>query len=149
MPAVSMSLHRVPALRLDDEPLAAIASTMHAVFVLLLLFGAGCRNFEGAAVEAFSKQRSCPESGVAARVRDDLGTYDLQVPMPQPPEDIAGEPSRLAVWQAQQQETRSRLNSRERVYEVTGCNERRFATCANTPKKYHSCVLLPASAGPK
>jgi hypothetical protein len=119
------------------------------LLALLLLSGVGCRNFEGAAVEAFSKERSCPKDGVTAHARDDLGAYELQVPTRSPPDDIANEPSRRAVWQEQQDERRARVNSKERVYEVSGCNEKRFAACANTPKKYHACVLLPASAGPR
>jgi hypothetical protein len=112
---------------------------------LTLLFATACRNFEGAAIETFSKQRSCPESGVTARVRDDLGAYDVQFPTAVlPPPDIASEPARLAMWQTEQAQMRSRFNDRQRVYEVSGCNERWFASCANTKQKYHSCVLLPA-----
>jgi hypothetical protein len=109
----------------------------------LLVCGAGCRNFEGTAVEAFSKERSCLQDGVTAHVRDDVGAYQLQFPTPVlPPADIANDPSRRAVWEADQEKMRSGFNSRQRVYEVNGCNENWLVSCGYTTLKIQVCMLI-------
>jgi hypothetical protein len=91
----------------------------------------------------FGYDYSCPDSRIGVSARDDLeeGPLSPRPPPPveaSPPPDVATDPERLRVWQ-ENREAQRRRDERfadslsecgRRVYEATGCGERRFYSCA-------------------
>lgn len=111
-----------------------MAYSAGAVLGLVSLLAActqGCKSNEQAARETFSKDSSCPSERVTAVARPELSAYDLTFGKSAPPANIASDPARVAMWQADQDKTRKGWDDRMRVVEVGGCDEKKYYQCAS------------------
>lgn len=103
--------------------------------VIVALSGstAACYSPDDEARDDFSRAFSCPKNGIVLRKRSDLDAYALAhggggARKPSP--EVAADPQRLAVWQADQQKSRDFWNSRGPVvFEVKGCGHETLYGC--------------------
>jgi hypothetical protein len=65
--------------------------------------------------EAFSEKYSCPIDSITSKDRPDVHATEFETP-PTPPADVAADPARLAVWQANQPKPWP-----VEFFELTGC----------------------------
>lgn len=117
-----------------------------ALLTWLLLALVGCKSLETGAREAFADDRSCPIERVTARERKDLSAYDLIFGKSEPPDDLAGDPERLALWQKKQDENRKAWDRSSDLFEVAGCGERKIYKCSRG-KRGPSCSRVADLAG--
>lgn len=101
-----------------SSPLAAL---------LLLLLIAGCASLEDGARDHFVTALSCPADRVLVKARPDLGYGDLlpALAASKPPDEVAADPERLALWKEQQTSAlatrRANADATYDVFEVSGC----------------------------
>ncbi len=111
---------------------------------------AGCRSKEQGAREHFSKDVTCPEDRVEVKARTDLHPSDW-LEKRTPPADIASDPGRLSMWQAQQADLRSRADTQDDIFEASGCGTQKLYACHrhNKDLNYIMCFSqsYPASPG--
>jgi hypothetical protein len=95
--------------------------------LLLPLLIAGCASLEDGARDHFVKALSCPADRVQVKARPDLGYGDLlpALPASTPPDEVAADPERLALWKEQQASAqatrRANAEAAYDVFEVSGC----------------------------
>jgi hypothetical protein len=103
---------------------------MGTAALVTLLVASGCESMGDGAKKEFSRSYSCPESSTESRERKDLTPYDVRHWDPtKPPPDVAADPTRLAVWEKNEQETRQSVNSHYTVMEVRGCSRTALYEC--------------------
>jgi serine/threonine protein kinase len=114
--------------------------------LLLVMFIIRPSVLEGAK-DNFSKRFACPLSRIDAHVRTDLHSYDLvSQPTSTPPKDVAADPARLAVWNANQ--PKPAKDNGDDIIELSGCDHHMLWSC-HRGKSLISCGNereLPASA---
>jgi hypothetical protein len=81
------------------------------------------------AVDAFSRQFSCPEASVTVTPRRDLKAYDLQVTPSSPAAEVAADPARLAEWNRREAKVREGYESMT-VQHASGCGHALFYVCS-------------------
>jgi hypothetical protein len=104
-----------------------------------------------AAQQMFARETYCPDGRVDARLRADLepasGTPTNRFRLPSPPVDVAADPERLALWQAQTGEWERRRYYEEEdtiretrastvVVEVDGCDAHSLYICVWTKRRH-------------
>lgn len=99
------------------------------VAVVAVVAVTGCADYPKIACETFARDRSCPLEGVTAAARPDLSYYDLTWGKPKPPADIASDPARVSIWQAEEDRSRATSDSKMTVYLLTGCKEKHYYSC--------------------
>jgi hypothetical protein len=111
---------------------------------LLVLGVTGCKSVTKGAKEHFSQDFTCPMDRVEVRERPDIRPSDLE-PALAPPKDIAADPQRLKMWQAQQDESRAYANSSDTMLEARGCDHQTLYACHrhNKDSTYVMCSRKP------
>jgi len=105
-----------------------------APILLAALAAGGCKSLEKGAREEFSRRYSCPEDRVEVRRRADVKAYDLvfsRLAPARPPDDVAADPARLAVWEKDEREKRETWNSSWAVFEARGCGHESLQSCSH------------------
>ena len=87
----------------------------------VLLALAACATTHGRAESYFSEKLSCPTSTIA------IGSVVPPLPAV-PPDDVARDPARLAVWTSTRDHQRTR-QSRFDWYALTGCGHQMIVRC--------------------
>jgi hypothetical protein len=104
-----------------------------ALFALPWLLGTiGTKPLGKGAREEFSRVHLCPISRVEVRPRSDLTPWDLHVAKwgrSTPPDEVARDPERLALWKEQEREREDRENGDAEVFEVRGCGRQVLWSC--------------------
>jgi len=110
---------------------------------LALAFLSGC-SLQERARETFAQDQSCPLEKVTAVPRPELSVYDLTFGglSHEPSPEIAADPARRAIWQAKQDESKRTWDKSATLFEVRGCNEKKYYACRNN--KSRSCSSLTA-----
>jgi hypothetical protein len=91
--------------------------------------------------ESFSRSLSCPLDAVSLRIRTDLDTYSISYNgnTPTPSKEVAADPQRLAVWQADQQKSKDFWASQGPVlYELKGCGHETLYICETSTSRGNS-----------
>lgn len=112
-----------PTLRAAPFALAAALAAVSA-----------CKALDEGAKEELSHRYSCPMERVQVRRRTDVKPYDLafgRLGPSKPSDEVAADPGRLALWEKDEREKRSRWNSSFEVYEVRGCGHQVLYSCAH------------------
>jgi hypothetical protein len=111
---------------------------------LLLAFAAlvvGCQSLTDGAKDDFSHKFSCPKDQVEARERPDIKAHSLSpFTGKKPPADVAADPRRLAVWQADHQKQIDSEDS-DTVIEVRGCSHSQLYKCTRSTGKRGGRVM--------
>ncbi|HYD43394.1 MAG TPA: hypothetical protein VEB43_21355 [Anaeromyxobacter sp.] len=103
--------------------------------VLTLAFAVvstACTPLDRGAREQFSRDRSCPLDRVEVRRRADLQAWDVtfvEIRRAAPPDDIARDRERLALWRKTQHEKQDGWNDDYDVYELRGCGAQVLVAC--------------------
>ena len=109
-----------------------------------------CKSKEQGAREHFSKDVTCPEDRVEVKARTDLHPSDW-LDKKTPPADIASDPGRLSMWQAQQADQRSRADNGDELFEASGCGTQKLYACHRHNKDWNYIMCFsqsyPASPG--
>lgn len=82
--------------------------------------------------EEFSRIHLCPLERVEVRRRADLTPWDLHVARwgpSVPPDEVARDPERLALWKEQERERQDRENEDAEVFELRGCGRQVVWAC--------------------
>ena len=90
------------------------------------------KKLDDGAREEFTRIYSCPGDRVEVRPRPDLTAWDLEVAKSgrgAPPDDIARDPERLAIWTKSEREQQERVNEDTGVFEVRGCGTEVLWAC--------------------
>jgi hypothetical protein len=108
-----------------------------------------CTTKERTARERFAKDQGCPIGSVSATEHPELSAYDLTFgDDSKPPDDIAKEPERVALWKASREERRTRNDTNTTVFLVAGCQKKIYYGCSRSNAKQGSnvgCSPLNAS----
>jgi serine/threonine protein kinase len=76
--------------------------------------------------DQFSKRYVCPLDRVQSTPRPDINVVGFEYPKQSPPRDIAADPARVAVWQANQPKPR---DTGDEIFEVQGCGQHLLWAC--------------------
>lgn len=119
---------------------AMCSSTLRscAILGLALSLLVACQNRAGGARAAFVAKHSCPEAQVTVTERPERQYTPL--PISSPSSEVAADPARLSVWQAERrkkEDSRRHAQSLTTVYEVAGCGELAWLRCDSD--EYVSC----------
>ena len=109
---------------------------MKASLAIVLLATAsliGCKSKETGAREAFSKELTCPEDSVEVRERPDVKLSMLRGTT-KPPADVAADPGRLAMWNAEQEKSQKNADGLCEMFEARGCNQQTLMCCSRPAK---------------
>ncbi len=114
-------------------------STLLALAVVAALFALpwfigtiGTKSLDKGAREEFSRIHLCPIDRVEVRRRADLTPWDLHVAKwggSRPPDEVARDPERLALWKEQERARQERENEDAEVFEVRGCGRQVLWSC--------------------
>ena len=99
---------------------------------------AACQTRADGARAAFVAKHSCPEAQVTVTERPERQYTPL--PISSPSSEVAADPARLSVWQAERrkkEDSRRHAQSLTTVYEVAGCGELAWLRCDSD--EYVSC----------
>src|SRR6185312_3732055 len=88
----------------------------------------------GAAKDKFVSEMTCPADRVTAKPRTDLSARDLapRYTPPTPPADVASDPARLDLWNAQHPPPR--IDESLQVIELEGCGHHVLWACRRGKK---------------
>lgn len=99
------------------------------VFTLLgAIAGSGCKKVTQGAKEHFAKDFTCPIDRVEVRPRKDLRPSDFEK-RPRPSKEIAADPERLALWQAEQKKSLEWMDNHDEIIEANGCGHEALYAC--------------------
>jgi hypothetical protein len=76
----------------------------------------------------FSQSNTCPIDRVEARERLELKPSQLDW-SPDPPREIAADPGRLQMWQAERDKQNAYTDGRDHVFEARGCGTQTLYAC--------------------
>jgi hypothetical protein len=109
-----------------------------SMWLLVSVLGAlvGCQSVIDGAKEEFSKSNTCPLDRVEARERPELKASSFTAKQ-KPPADIAADPSRLKMWQEQQERSRTAGDGIGSIAEARGCGKQAFYRCSRSQKHAH------------
>lgn len=93
-----------------------------------VIAASGCKKITQGAKEHFSKDFTCPIERVEVRPRKDLRPSDFEKPA-RPSKEIAADPDRLAMWQAEQDKSREWMNKHDEIIEARGCGHEALYAC--------------------
>ncbi len=101
----------------------ALPFAIHALVVKPLDVGAR---------EQFSQQFSCPGDRIQVRARPDVKPFDVYFgERSRPPDEVARDPARLAIWEKGERERAESWNDEYEVFEVRGCGHEVIFDCAH------------------
>lgn len=110
--------------------LALLALIAAAPWALLAL---ATKPLDVGAREQFSKEHSCPEDRIQVRARPDLKPFDAWlVERPRPPDEVARDPGRLAIWEKGERERAEGWNEGHETFEVRGCGHQVLYLCSHS-----------------
>jgi hypothetical protein len=105
----------------------------------LALSQAACQALSDGARDKFSVSFTCPTDRVEVRERPDLHPSDwLKV---KPSSEIAADPGRLKMWQADQDRLKSYTDGRYHIFEARGCGHESLYECARARQSYNTLVI--------
>jgi hypothetical protein len=87
----------------------------------------GCTNVVDGSKEEFSRSYTCPIDRIEAHARPDLRPSDLDPR--KPPRDIAADPDRLKMWEADRKRATEYEDSRDSLVELRGCGHQVLYAC--------------------
>jgi hypothetical protein len=119
---------------MPPRPAARAPAPLALAALAALAAVAGCKALDEGAKEGFSHRYSCPQERVQVRRRADVRPYDVafgRLGPATPPDEVAADPGRKALWEKDEREKRRRWNSSFEVYEVRGCGHQVIQTCAH------------------
>jgi hypothetical protein len=90
-------------------------------WTLVLLLFSGCQSVADGAREQFSHDQVCPLDRVEARARPELKPSQFGA-RPTAPQDVAADPGRLALWQAEQAKFAANDDAWGEIVEARGCD---------------------------
>jgi hypothetical protein len=92
-----------------------------------------CKRLETGAREHFERTDSCPKERIAVRERADLAASSLLLApvRVEPPDDVAADPGRLAIWKREQAAGRTFYDARFTVFEARGCGRTALLACTH------------------
>jgi len=99
-------------------------------WVLALFFLCGCQSAAEGAKAQFSEERVCPLERVEVRARPELKPSQFTRPSA-PPADVAADPARLQLWQAEQARFAANNDDWGEVVEARGCSGHVFYVCGH------------------
>lgn len=100
-----------------------------AVFTLVgIIAASGCKKVTQGAKEHFSRDFTCPLERVEVRPRKDLRPSDFEAHA-KPSKEIAADPDRLAMWQAEQNKNREWMDKHDEILEARGCDHEALYAC--------------------
>jgi hypothetical protein len=103
---------------------------------------AACQSYESGARESFSKEFTCPGERVTVKERPELKPSQVMyggANARQPPKEIATDPGRLKIWQAEQDKTTASVDSSCEMWEASGCDHAKLL-CCRRPSKHANRV---------
>jgi hypothetical protein len=108
------------------------------VLSVVLLSAPACNTLLDGAKEDFSNEFTCPKESVEARARKDIDDFLMKSWKPaQPSTEIAADPSRLKMFNQQQEERRG-ADNRRHWFEARGCGHQRLYSCGYTAGGFSS-----------
>lgn len=133
---------------------AFVSRCARHVALLGTLLLAGCGDPVEAARDEVTKSWTCPADRVQVARRDDLDAaaiYRKKAWRATPPPDVAADPGRKALFEAQQNETIERsakYYERATLVEARGCGKEALLTCYRRSKKrwgenWFYCTPMP------
>lgn len=124
------------------------------LIVVVCLSLPACKSTEKGAKEEFSKAFTCPTDRVEVHARKDLRWSALTRGPPRPPEELAGDPGRLALWMETEEKSRARADETD-VFEGSGCEHKVLLGCSHPPAPEGgtlmnrvTCVTIEAPPAP-
>jgi hypothetical protein len=102
----------------------------------LALTQAACQALSDGARQRFSDAFTCPPDRVEVRERPELHPSDW-FKANKPSSEIAADPGRLKMWQAEQDRLKS-YTERYRIFEARGCGHQSLYECARARKSYNT-----------
>lgn len=116
--------------------------------IALALAAASCTSKETRARENFSKSYSCPLGDVTATEHEELSAWDLTFGELKPLPDIASDPARVAMWQAEHDRKRKENDANTTVFVAKGCNQKKYYGCSRSNAKQGSNVSCTPMVAP-
>ncbi len=96
----------------------------------LVLLGHGCTSVVDGSKEEFARSFTCPLDRVESHARSDLHAADFESKSRKtPPKDIAADPERLKIWEADRKRATDFDDSRDQIVEVRGCGHEVLYAC--------------------
>jgi hypothetical protein len=113
------------------------------LFALLAAVTVGCRQVTPEQVQwRFARMETCPISRVSISEEEGEPTpKSLALRESTPPDDVASDPERLAMWTADRTRPWSRRTD-IRVYQVSGCGSQEVVACYRIPMSSGRCQTL-------
>jgi len=115
-----------------------------AIILFVLLTGCAAQTLQAASRETFAQETTCPPERVSVVARPDIA----KPPAPEPPNDVAADPGRLAYWRKQHAAELSEAANAE-VFELAGCGQKRITSCTwsttwvgENPVNYATCTPI-------
>src|SRR5882724_12368083 len=99
-------------------------------WMFALLFLCGCQSVTDGAREQFSHDHVCPLDRVEARARPELKPSQFGAPSTAP-KDVAADPGRLELWQAEQAQFAANDDAWGEIVEARGCEVHVFYSCGH------------------
>jgi hypothetical protein len=95
-----------------------------------------CHSLADGAKSDFSTTYTCPANRVEVRPRPDLHPSDFKPKArpKTPPSEIAADPERLRMWQAEQDRSRNYDDTYHSIYEASGCGHRALYECGHASR---------------
>lgn len=116
------------------------------MILFIALTPIGCSASLDDVKEQFSHEFTCPTERIEARARPELKPSMLERPA-SPPAEIAADPGRRAVWQAERDKHLAYIDG-DRVFEARGCGHQTLYTChRNQNRGWVSCDARPYGEG--
>jgi hypothetical protein len=116
----------------------------------LLVLVAGCKTLEEGAREAYSRDQSCPVERVTVVARSDVDLYAKTFGTPTAPPDVAADPARRKVWEANQATARDAYRQRNSAFEAAGCGKTVLYACfhPNGPRGGENLAVVACTPVP-
>jgi len=99
-------------------------------WMLALFFLCGCQSVADGAKDQFAQEHVCPLERVEARARPEVKPSQFARPST-PPADVAADPGRLQLWQAEREKLAANNDEWGEVVEARGCNVHVFYVCGH------------------
>src|SRR3954453_7786758 len=99
-------------------------------WALALLFVCGCQSVTDGAKGEFSREYVCPPDRIEARARPELKPSQFSGPSA-PPKDVAADPDRLDLWQAERAKLAANIDAWGQIVEARGCDVHVFYSCGH------------------
>jgi hypothetical protein len=101
-----------------------------------MLSHVGCQSLADGAKSDFATAYACPANRVEVKARPDLHPSDFKPKRKPktPPADVAADPERLKMWQAEQDRFMSYDDTYHSMYEANGCGHQALYECGHATR---------------